>query len=84
MWGKNFQIYGVHNALIRSIFPHAPPHFKLVPKFLLSRLRQKEITHSPRQYLFENLFLLTAERDGANYDSLYQNSVRKYEDDLEH
>ena len=26
----------------------------------------------------------TAEKDGGNYDLLYQNSVRKYEDDLEH
>ena len=58
------------NALIRGIFTHASPHLKLAPKFLLSRPRQKEITHLPRQHSFENL--------------LYQNSVRKYEDDLEH
>ena len=25
-----------------------------------------------------------AERGGENYDLLYQNSIRKYEDDLEH
>ena len=33
---------------------------------------------------FENLFPPTAERGGENYDLLYQNSIRKYEDDLEH
>ena len=32
---------------------------------------------------FENLFPQD-ERDGGNYDLLYQNSIRKYEDDLEH
>ena len=94
MCGKNFQIYGVikknarkilENALIRGIFTHAPPHSKLAPpKFLSSCPGQKEITHSPRQHSFANLFPPTAERSGGNYDLLYQNSVRKYEDDLEH
>ena len=37
-----------------------------------------------RQHSFENLFSPTAEIDGGNYDLLYQNSVRKSEDDLEH
>ena len=32
----------------------------------------------------ENLLPPTAERGGKNYDLLYQNSIRKYEDDLEH
>ena len=57
------------NVLIRGIFTHASPHLKLAPKFLLSRPRKKEITQPPRQHSFENL--------------LYQNSVKKYEDDLE-
>ena len=76
----------LENALIRGIFTHAPPHSRLAPKFLSSRPRQKEITHSPRQHFFENLFLPlpTAERGWGNYDLLYQNSVRKYEYDLEH
>ena len=56
---------------------------KLVPKFLSSRPRQKEITHSTRQRSFENLFLPTAERGGGN-NLLCQNSVRKNEDDLVH
>ena len=74
----------LENALVRGISTHVPPHSKLVPNFLSSRPRQKEITHSPRQHSFENLFSLTAETSGRNYDLLYQNSVRKYEDNLEH
>ena len=74
----------LENALIRGIFTHAPPHSKLAPKFLSSRPKPKEITHSPRQHSFENLFPSTAERGGGNYYLLYQNSVRKYKDDLEH
>ena len=42
MYGKNFQIDGVH---ISSSFTHAPPHSKPAPNFLSSRPRQKEITH---------------------------------------
>ena len=33
---------------------------------------------------FENLFPPTVESGGGNYDLLYQNSIRKYEDPLEH
>ena len=87
MCGKNFQIYGVtflENALIRGIFTHVPPHSKLTPKFLSSHPRQKEISHSPKQHSFENMFPPTVERGGGNYDFLYQNSVRKYENDLQH
>ena len=58
----------LENSLIRGIFIHAPPHSKLTPKFLLSRPRQKEITDSPRQHSFKNLFPPTAERGGRNYD----------------
>ena len=73
----------LENALI-DIFTHVPPHSELAPKFLSSRPRQKEITHSPWQQFFESLFPPTTERDGGNYDMIYQNSVRKYLDDLEH
>ena len=72
------------NALNLGIFAHVPPHSKLVSKFLVSHPRQKEITHSSRQHFFENLFPPTAVRGGENYDLLYQNSIRKYEDDLGH
>ena len=81
MCGKNPFL---ENALIRCIFTHAPPHSKLAPNVLSSRPRQKEITHSPRQHSFENLFPSTAERGGGNYDLLYQSPVTIYEDDLEH
>ena len=87
MCGKNVQIYKftfLENALVRDIFTHASPHSILASKFLLSRPRQTEIIHSPRQHSFENLFPQTAKRGGGNYNLLYQNSVRKYEDDLEH
>ena len=33
---------------------------------------------------FKNLFSLTVERSRENYVLLYQNSIRKYEDDVEH
>ena len=74
----------LENALIRGIFAHALRHSKLAPKFLSSRPRQKEINHSPRQYSFENLFPPTAERGRGNYDLVFQNLIRSYEDDLEH
>ena len=87
MCGKNVQIYKftfLENALVRDIFTHASPHSILASKFLLSRPRQTEIIHSPRQHSFENLFPQTAKRGGGNYNLLYQNSIRKYEDDLQH
>ena len=74
----------LENALIRGIFTDAPLQSKLAPKFLSSHPRQKEIAHPPRQHSFENLFPPTVERGGGSYDLLYENSVRKYEDDLEH
>ena len=74
----------LENALIQGIFTHALPHSKLTTKFLSSRSRQKEITYFLRQHSFENLFPPTAERGGGSDDLLYQNSVRKYEHDLEH
>ena len=72
------------NALIRGIFTHTPPPLKTLSNFLLSLPRQKEITHSHRQRFFRNLFPSAAEKSGENYGFLYQNSVKKYEDDLEH
>ena len=33
---------------------------------------------------FGNLFPTTAERGVENYDLLYRNSIKKYEDDLDH
>ena len=71
MCGKNFQVYGIHileNALILCIFTHAAPYSKLAHKFLLSRPKQKEITHSTRKDSFENLFPPGAELGIGDYD----------------
>ena len=60
---KNFQIYG---ALILGIFTLMFSLFKLA--------KQREITHSSRQHIFESLFPTKVESGGGNYDLLYQNS----------
>ena len=62
----------LENALIQGIFTHAPRQSKLTTKFLSSRPRQKEITHSPRQHSFEDLFSSTAETGGENQDLLIE------------
>ena len=52
----------LENALNLGTSTHAfPSHLKLFPKLLSSHNRQAEVTHSPRQHFFENLFLPTAE-----------------------
>ena len=57
--------------------------------FLENALNLGIFTHAPVLHskfpaeCFENLFSPTSERGGENYDLLYQNSVIKYEDDLE-
>ena len=85
--GKKFQIYSVHIPrmhLFEAFLFMSLPTQKSLPVSCHHSLRQKEITHFPRQHSFENLFLPTAKRCGGNYDLLYQNSVRKNEHDLEH
>ena len=90
MYGKNFKIYGVPipRKYIESrhfyLYAPVPSYSKLTRKFLLLYRRYREITHSPRQHFFENLFPPTAERGGENYDLLYQKPIRKYVSDLEH
>ena len=62
----------------------------MVFTFLENALNLGIFTHAPVRHsklqaeFFENLFPPTAERGGENYDLFYQNSIRKYEDDLEH
>ena len=62
----------------------------MVFTFLENALNLGVFTHAPIPYLrlqaesFENLFPLTAETSRENQDFLYQNSIRKYKDDLEH
>ena len=62
----------------------------MVFTFLENALNLGIFTHAPVPHsklqpeFFENLFPPTAERGGEKYDLLYQNSIGKYEDDLEH
>ena len=87
MCEKNFQIDCAHiprKSIECKHFYPCPTPLKICPKFLSLHPRQREITHSPRHHLFENLFPPTAEMGGGNYDLFYQNLIRKYEDDLEH
>ena len=78
---------------LTCIFRHVWENFLfklMVFIFLENALNLGMFTHSfvPHPKLqaefFENLFPQTAERGGENYDLLYQSSIRKYEDDLEH
>ena len=87
--GKKIEIYGFHilRKFIESrhIYPcpltnsNSPPSFYNHPP-----PDRKELLIPLRQRISENLFLPTTERGGENYDLFYQNSIRKYEDDLEH
>ena len=58
-------------------------------RFLKNALNLCIFTHAPVPYskfeaeFFENLFP-QSEKGGENYDLLYQNSIREYEDDLKH
>ena len=64
----------LENPLNLGIFVYVSPNLKIARKFWSSHPRQKEIT----------LFHPTAERGGGNYGLLYQNSIGKNEDGLEH
>ena len=47
--------------------------------------RHSSVLHSKlHAEFFENLFPATAESGGENYDLLYQNSIKKYVNGLEH
>ena len=72
------------NSLIRGIFTHASPTQNSPPSSCYHAPHRGKLLIPPRQHSFENLFSPTAEIDGGNYDLLYQNSVRKSEDDLEY
>ena len=61
----------------------------MVLTFLENALNLCIFTHAPVPHsklqaeFFENLFC-PSKKGGENYDLLYQNSIRKCEDDLEH
>ena len=67
----------LENALNLGIFTQVPSHLKLSPKLLSSYPGQREITHSHRQHFFQKPVSPTAEKGGAKYDLLYQNSIKK-------
>ena len=69
MCGKNFSIYGAHIPTKCIEFMH----FCSCPSSPI-KTRQD----------FLKFCFPQDERGGENYDFLYQNSIRKYEDDLEH
>ena len=62
----------------------------VVSTFLENALNLGILTHAPVPHsklqveFFENMFPSTTEKAEGNQDLLYQNSIRKYEDDLEH
>ena len=70
----------------------APSPVKTLPKgFIVTTpppptpfLGRGKLFIPPRQRFFENLLPPTAERGGGKFDLLYQNSIRKYQDDLKH
>ena len=61
----------------------------MVFAFLENTLNLCTFTHAPIPHsklqveFLENLFPQD-ERGGGNYELVYQNSIRKYEDDIEH
>ena len=89
MTGKCFQVYCVKPPrkyiISKKLLSCLPSLSKLSPMLLSAHSlssRKRKKAHSPR--LFRKLFSTKGERDGGNYDLIYQNSIGKYEDDLEH
>ena len=71
----------LQNTLIRGISTHAPPRSKLAPKFLSSRTRQKEITHSPGGIL-SNIFTPQQQKGVEEIIMSFIKIQSEYEDDL--
>ena len=70
MCGKDFSIYGAYipRKCIDSM------HFYTWPS---------SPAQNPRQGILRTCFLQD-KKSGENYDFLYQNSIKRHEDDLEH
>ena len=70
MCGKKFSIYGVHIPIkcIESVDFYSCPSSPL---------------KNPGKIVWKSVFIQD-EKGGENYDLVYQNSIRKYEDELEH
>ena len=85
MCGESFQVYGVptpRKCIESRHFYSCPLALKTCLQALIITPKAEESYFLPNQHFFENLFPPTVERGGGNYDSLYQNSSKKYEDDL--
>ena len=69
MCGKNFSIYGVY-----------------IPRKCIESMRftHGPVPHSKLQAEFLKISFPQDGRGAENYDLLYQNSIRKHKDDLEH
>ena len=75
----------LENALNLGIFTHVPPNQNSTPSSCHHTLGRRKLLIPPGSiFFFENLFPPTPERGRGNYDLLYQNPIRKYEDDLGH
>ena len=76
--GKKFKFIDftiLENALFRGNYPPSSYYYVLGRGKLLI---------PPGSILLKNCFPQQQKGAGGNYDLFYQNSVRKYEDDLEH
>ena len=73
----------LENALIRGIFTYALPHSKVV-RSCHNALGRRKLLNAQGSILSKFCFSQRQERGGGNYDLLYRNPVRKYEDDLAH
>ena len=76
--GKNFQIFKIPRKCTK--FPELPTQNSPPSSCHHALGRRIPLCSIPPKICFPP----TAEKGGRNYDLLYQNSVRKYEDDLEH
>ena len=87
MSGKNFQIYCVHiprKCIESNHFQSCPPSPLKTPKVLSIRSQAEGNYSFPQAAFLHKSFPPTAEMGEENYGLLYQNSIRKYKDDLEY
>ena len=85
---KSFQVYGVlipRKCIDMRHFYSCPSPLKTRPQVLAITPYAGENYSLPQVVFFrKSVPPQTAERGGGNYDLFCQNSVRKYENDLEH
>ena len=82
----------LENALIRGIFTHVSLNSKLAPPSPLPPTFPSSYHHAlgrrklliPSGSILSKICFPQQQKGEGNYDLLYQNSVKKYEDDFEH